>query len=195
VAEALNLWYNSLTKGLKGAIMKKLLLIMALVGISGCATINSTLTPGVSVEKDAYDDMTIIKQAPVSSASSWNDAWHTLGFSWYQKFPDKIFLDVGVCGTTDIIAVNFKIDDIVIEGGEASTTTDYGNYRSQWSIRRFSVSLNDFIKIATASDVRMKVYQINTYSVSRFGSAYSDSLVNVKIKPFMEKVREALINL
>jgi len=59
------------------------------------------------------------------------------------------------------------------------------------STRRFAMPLDDFKAIATAKDVRMRVESIDTYNVSKFGSAYSNAIVNTKFAPFLEKIEAA----
>jgi hypothetical protein len=161
--------------------------MLVIVGTYGCASFNESMTPSVKVQKDEFDGSLIVSQSPVSAASSMSEAWHTLGFQWNQKFPNVVFLEVGVSGITNVMGVAFNVDGQLIENiKQASTLTKYGD----WSTRRLIISINDFAKIAQGKDVKMKVMQIDTYSVSSFGSENSGAIVNSKFPPFIEKLKE-----
>jgi|SRR5690554_709877 len=164
-----------------------IVLIFALVGLHGCASFNDSMTPSMKVQKDDFDGSLIVSQSPVSAASSMKEAWHTLGFEWVQKFPDVVFIEVGVSGITNVVSVAFNVDGEIIENvKQASSLTKYGD----WSTRRLVIPIKDFSKIAAGKDVKMKVMQIDTYSVSSFGSANSGAIVNSKFPPFIEKLKE-----
>jgi len=169
--------------------MKFLLLPILAIVLSGCMTnVNDSLTPSVKVSKDAFDGKIIISQAPVSSASSISEAWHTLGFDWKQVSPDVVYLTAGAQGVTNITALAFNIDGKIISDIKSvSALTKYG----KWSTKRFVISWDDFLKVAQGNDVKMKLSQIDTYSVSSFGSKNSGATVNSKFQPFIEKVEAA----
>lgn len=76
----------------------------------------------------------------------------------------------------------------MIQAHQASLTTEYGS----WSNRRFWVSYKDFISIATAPIVKMKVSGTNTYGVSSFGTT-TNALINKKIPAFLEKLHAARV--
>jgi len=166
---------------------KIILIALMLSVIPGCASFNDKMTPSVSVHQDQFDGSLIIEQSPVSAASGLSEGWHTLGFQWYQKFPKVVFLEVGVSGTTNVMGVAFNVDGQIIENIKAaSVLTKYGD----WSTRRLVMPISDFVKVAQGSNVKMKVMQIDTYSVSSFGSANSDAIVNSKFGPFIQKLKE-----
>jgi hypothetical protein len=155
--------------------------------ITGCAGLNDQMTPSLSVYQDHFDGSLRIEQPPVSAASSISEGWHTLGFQWNQNFPDVVFLEVGVSGITNVMGVAFNVDGQIIENvKEASILTQYGD----WSTRRLVMPMSDFIKVSQGNDVKMKVMQIDTYSVSSFGSANSGAVVNTKFAPFIQKLKE-----
>ena len=161
--------------------------VLAVFLVTGCATMNSALTPSLSVIKDDFDGSTIVRQSPVSSSSGLREGWHVLGFEWSQKTPDTIFITVGTNGIVNITDVAFNADGQVITNIKpASTITEYG----QWSTRRFSMSWEDFMKLVNAKSVKMKVARINDYTVSSFGPGHSGAIVNTKLPPFVEMVRE-----
>ncbi len=167
--------------------MKRSVLVLAVLLVAGCATMNDAMTPSLSVIKDDFDGSLVLRQSPVSSSSSLGEGWHTLGFEWNQKNPDTVFITAGTNGIVNITDVAFNADGQVISSIKpASTITEYG----QWSTRRFSMSWEDFLKIATAKSVKMKVVRINDYTVSSFGPEHSGAIVNTKIQPFVDKVRE-----
>jgi hypothetical protein len=132
----------------------------------------------------SVDDTLLITQSPVSAADGLDQAWHMLGFSWDQRYPDKVFLQVGVSGIENVMGVTFKLKDREIAGRKASILTDYGDQ----SYRRFVISLEEFIAIANAGTVKMKVSQIDTYTVSTFGNAHTGAIVSSKLSPFLERV-------
>jgi hypothetical protein len=166
---------------------KIVLLAVMLFTVSGCASFNDAMTPSLSVQQDQFDGSLIITQPPVSAASGLSEGWHTLGFQWSNKFPSVVFLEVGVSGITNVMGVAFNVDGQIIENiKEASALTKYGD----WSTRRLVMPISDFLKVAQGKDVKMKVIQIDTYSVSSFGSANSGAIVNQKIGPFIQKLKE-----
>lgn len=163
------------------------LLVIVFAVISGCANFNDKMTPSLSIHQDQFDGSITIEQPPVSSASGLSEGWHTLGFQWNQKFPNVVFLEVGVSGITNVMGVAFNVDGQIIENiKEASTLTKYGD----WSTRRLVMPITDFVKVAQGNDVKMKVMQIDTYSVSSFGEANSGAIVNSKFAPFIQKIKE-----
>jgi len=167
--------------------MRNIVLMLVAVLVAGCASMNDAMTPSISITKDDFDGSLIVRQPPVSSSSSLSEGWHTLGFEWNQKNPDTIFITAGTNGTVNITDVAFNADGQVISSIKpASTITEYG----QWSTRRFSMSWEDFLKVASAKSVKMKVVRINDYTVSSFGPEHSGAIVNTKIQPFVEKVVE-----
>lgn len=166
-------------------IRKAIILTLAIL-VASCAA----LTPGIKIETDPYYDTTQITQPPVSAAASMSESWHTLGFWWSQKNPNEVVLIVGVQGIDNITDVEFKID------GQTTSTikkfdrlTAYADSRSGWSTRNFSISLDEFKKLETAKDVKMKVESIDTYTVSSFGLENKGALVNSKIKPFIDAIK------
>ena len=103
------------------------------------------------------------------------------------KFPDVVFLEVGTNGITNVQGVAFNVDGNIIENiKEASSLTKYGS----WSTRRLVMPIADFVKVAQGRDVKMKLIQIDTYSVSTFGKNHPGAVVNSKFPPFLSKLRE-----
>jgi hypothetical protein len=154
---------------------------MALPGMEGGST------PSPSVIQDEFDGSTIVRQEVVNSSSSVAEGWHALGFEWRQKTPEIVFITAGTNGTATITDLAFNADGEIINRIKPSTaSTDYG-----WvSTRQFTMSWQDFLKITSAKSVKMKVIHLNDYTVSSFGPAHSGTVVNSRIAPFVEKVRE-----
>ncbi|PSV49803.1 hypothetical protein [Photobacterium indicum] len=176
--------YKEVEKTMKKKLISSLFTVMLL---AGCAGINDSLTPSLSVTKDSFDGSTLLTQSPVSAASSLSEGWNTLGFDWNEKYPDVVFLEVGVNGITNVMGVAFNVDGEVIENIKAaSTLTKYGD----WSTRRLIMPISDFIKVAEGKDVKMKVYQIDTYTVSSFGPANDGAVVNTKFPPFISMLKQ-----
>jgi len=165
----------------------KLIIAAAFIMLTGCAGMNDAMTPSMNAHKDPFDGSLIVSQAPVSSSSSLSEGWHTLGFEWNQKYPDVVFLEVGTNGITNVQGVAFNVDGVIIENiKEASLLTKYGS----WSTRRLVMPINEFVKVAQGRDVKMKLIQIDTYSVSTFGNSHSGAVVNSKFPPFLSKLKE-----
>ena len=153
--------------------------------LSACQSYNAAMSPDARTIVDDFDGSKVIRQDPVSAASSLSESWHTLGFEWVSKWPDKVFLTVGVHGIENVFNVQFNVGGEIIKGEEASYGTDYGD----WSSNRFIVSYFDFEKIATAPTVKMKVSTGNSYGVSSFGGT-SMAVVNSKFQPFLNKINQ-----
>ncbi|MGI2037060.1 hypothetical protein ACRN9Z_03130 [Shewanella frigidimarina] len=165
----------------------KLIIVTLFIIITGCTSMNDALTPSLNTHKDSFDGAVIVSQAPVSSSSSLTEGWHTMGFEWNQKFPDVVFLEVGTNGITNVQGVAFNVDGEIIENiTEASVLTKYGS----WSTRRLVMPINEFVRVAKGRDVKMKLIQIDTYSVSSFGVSNSGAVVNSKFPPFLNKLKE-----
>ncbi|RPA64454.1 hypothetical protein EGC86_04090 [Shewanella frigidimarina] len=165
----------------------KLIIVTVFITITGCTSMNDAMTPSLNTHKDSFDGALIVSQAPVSSSSSLTEGWHTMGFEWNQKFPDVVFLEVGTNGITNVQGVAFNVDGEIIENiTEASVLTKYGS----WSTRRLVMPINEFVKVAKGRDVKMKLIQIDTYSVSTFGVSNSGAVVNSKFPPFLNKLKE-----
>jgi hypothetical protein len=166
-----------------GAFFRTLCVVL----LVGCTSMNDALTPSLQLIKDDFDGAMIVRQAPVSAASGLGDAWHTLGFEWTQKTPNLVYVTAGVQGITNIYQLAFNADGRVIDNlNMASAQTDY----SQWSTRRFSMTWDDFLAVANAKEVKMRVSRANEYTVSSFGPVHANALVNAKLVPFVAKVRD-----
>lgn len=163
--------------------MKKLSIFFLILLIQGCATFNDALTPKVTITKDDYHDSTIISQQAVSAAADLSESYHMLGFNWNSKYPDKIILAVGVDGVDNVTGACFKIEELEI----CSKSASYTNYGSQ-SYNYFSISLDEFKKIANADIVKMKVTRLDKYSLSSFGKKRELAIVNKKFQPFLDAI-------
>jgi hypothetical protein len=161
-----------------------------LVLLAGCASTMDAMTPSVTVIKDDFDGKLIIRQAPVNAASSVAEPLHTLGFEWNEKFPDTVFVTAGIAGTKAITGVAFNADGKVITSLKAaSDLTDFARGGALVaSYRRFEMPLRDFLLVARARVVKMRLDGINDYTVSSFGPDAGTAVVNVKIGPFLDQV-------
>lgn len=166
--------------------MKNIFVIALIMTMFGCASMNDALTPGLKIEKDRFDNSLRLYQAPVSSSGIRED-WHTLGFEWNETTPEIVYLTVGAQGITNVSGVHFNVNgEIIKSAGDASVNTNYGDF----STRRFYIPIQDFIKIAEASLVKMKVIQIDSYTVSSFGEgAGMLRTIDSKFAPFVRELR------
>ena len=161
-----------------------LLLGLIPVVLASCQDMNSAMTPKSKVLTDDFDGSQIVRQEPVSSSASITEDWHILGFEYRSSTPDRVFVTAGVHGINNAFGLPFNIGGRTIQAEEASLTTEYGSL----STRRFHVSYKDFITIATAPMVKMKVSGANSYGVSSFGTS-TKALVNMKFPPFLERIQ------
>jgi hypothetical protein len=143
--------------------------------------------PPLSVVRDEFDGSIIVQQDAVSSSSSYTEGWHTLGFEWHQKTPEIIFVTAGTNSVATITDLAFNADGVLITRiTPASALTDYGSL----STRRFAMTWQDFLKIADAKTVKMKLVRISDSTVSSFGTEHPGAVVNSTISPFVAKVSE-----
>jgi hypothetical protein len=169
--------------------------IFAVLACASCATMDDAAVADGSpiVVKDDYDGSTIVRQPLVSAgAGDWAD-WTMLGFEWRSKFPNVVVLTAGTKGVVRIVDVAFEIDGEPMERVRAvSELTDYGDDSApvRWSTRRFEVGWEEFLTIAGAKSVRMRVIGPNEAAATSFGSAHPGALVNARLGPFVRAVRK-----
>lgn len=112
-----------------------------------------------------------------------------MGFDWNSNYPSTVYITVGRNGIVNIDGVEFNVDGKFLTNiDKVSVLTDY----SDWSSRRFKVSLADFQLIANSKDTKMKVQTINSYTVSSFGTSNSGAVVNNKFQPFLQEIENAI---
>lgn len=155
--------------------------------LSGCAGMSGSFTPSLSVSTDEFDNTKIVSQPPVDAGSSAKEGGHTLGFEWRQRHPDTVIITVGITGWYGISGVEFTADgkSITDTKPEGLTVT-----QADWSKRPYSMSWDDFMKIADAQSVEMKVIVSGGPTVATFGPAHPGVAVNSKFAPFLKKVSE-----
>jgi len=170
----------------------RLALITLSLLLAGCAadsSFNDAMTPSARVDKDSFDGKIVIRQDPVSAASSLTEAWHSLGFDWTERTPDTVYVTAAVQGIAAITGLAFNIDGRVVDELQtASAATDFeGITGARISSRRFAMPYSDFNALAQASSVKMRINFINNYTVSSFGRGQR-ALVNAKLDPFLAEV-------
>ncbi len=182
---------------MRGAVV--LALVLFELALAGCAPtpvdatlIKDSATPSLSVIKDEFNGSTVVQQEAVRSSSSLSEGWHALGFEWHQKTPEIVFVTAGANWSVTITDLAFNADGEVISGIRPVRASP--EYRSRehgsWSTRRFAMSWQDFLKIANAKSVKMKLVRVDDYTVSSFGPDHPGAVVNARIAPFVAKVRE-----
>lgn len=168
--------------------MKHVLLLSSLcltaAAFSSCKSYTELMTPSARISSDSFDGSKVINQPPVSAAASMSENWHTLGFDWNSRTPDKVFVTAGAPGTQNIFGLAFNVGGKVITARSVSLMTEFGVS----STRRFAMNYRDFETIATAPLVKMKVSGANSYGVSSFGTS-TKALVNAKFPGFLQQVQ------
>lgn len=160
--------------------------VLLLLFISSCASFNDAMTPSAKLTKDKFDGSILVTQKPVSSSSSISESWHTMGFDWSSTDPNRVYITIGISGIENITGVKFNVDGEIYDNIKAaSSTTEYGD----WSTRRFVMGKASFITLTKAKSVKMRVSQINTYSVSSFGTE-APAIVNSKFEQFITLINE-----
>jgi hypothetical protein len=160
------------------------LFVASSLALTGCTTINASLTPGATVSSDQFDGSKDVLQPPVSAASSLTEAYNSLGFEWNAKQPDTVVITVGVYGIANVDGVEFNADGDIISGLQPATRlTDY----SSNSTSTFIMTFEQFQEIAEAKAVKMKLDGDTSASVSSFGSS-TGALVNTKFQGFITAV-------
>jgi len=162
-------------------------LVIPIALLSACAGVGDSFAPSLSVSTDEFDNTKIVSQPPVGASSSSEGGGHTLGFEWRQKHPDTVIITVGITGWYEITGVTFTAD-----GASITDTKPVGLTVTQadWSKRPYSISWDNFMKIADAQSVEMKVIVSGGATVATFGPAHPGAAVNSKFGPFLENVRE-----
>ena len=164
----------------------RLLFTILLLIFVGCASMNDSLTPNAKMIKSDFDNSIEISQDNVSAASSINEGWHVLGLFWTNRNKDSVILNVGRNGTTIIDGVAFNIDGEIISLKPIDVLTDYSfNPNMNWSYKRFQISMKNFLKLAKADTVKMKVEGVSTYTVSTFGKKHLGAVISNKFPNFL----------
>lgn len=172
--------------------MKRIFALAVVLALTGCADFNDAMTASLEVRQDDFDNSVVVVQQPIGSGSELSAGWTQLGFWWRNTNPEEVLITVGVAGIESVQGVAFRVDGRPIDSAApTSGITDFNlNPYLSWSFGYFVMPTGDFMEIADASDVRMKVRLINGAVVSSFGPANPGAVVNTKLPPFAYKVRE-----
>lgn len=165
--------------------------------LSACSSINDGLTADPRVVENDFDGSVEIHQPSVSSASGLSEDWSTIGLYWLENSPDFIIVEAGVNGIQNIKSIAFNIDGEILNVTNARiafTEFEHGyGYTSGWSYRSFTISLDEFDRIANADTVKFKVNRLNgTYDVSTFGKQHPNAVLSAKLPKFSELLQQNL---
>lgn|GEM_PF-3279103 len=174
-----------------------LLILMLLTSCTLFETLNDSITSGLRVSQDSYDDATLLTQ-PLVSAGHHSEPWHMLGFIWKANIPDRVLLIAGTFGVQAITGLEFKIDDtqdIISPKLATQALTQIHWPESELDVvttssKIFAVTYDDFVKLAKANKVRMKLNSIDTYTVSTFGKQVGYRTINAKFNKFVLAIQE-----
>ena len=172
--------------------MKRIFALAAALALTGCAGFNDAMTSSLEVRQDDFDNSIVVVQQPIGSGSDLSAGWTQLGFWWRNTNPEEVLITVGVAGIESVRGVAFRVDGRLIDSASpTSGVTDFNlNPFLSWSFGYFVMPTGDFMALADASDVRMKVLLINGAVTSSFGPANPGAVVNPKLPAFADKVRE-----
>lgn len=143
--------------------------------------------------QDEFDGSTIVRQVPVGAGASSTESWSALGFEWRSKFPERVVVTAGSKGVVRIEEVAFDADGEPVRGLKAvSEFTDHGNPGAgeRVSTRRFEMSWTEFLRLAGAKSVRMRLVGASEVLVTSFGPAHFGAPVNAAFPPFVATVRK-----
>lgn len=169
-------------------MLRSTAILICLALSAGCTPLSDAMTPSLRIVQDKFDDSIMVLQSPVSSASSMSEGWTMMGFEWQQRNPDVVFVTAGVSGIVNVMGIQFRADGKLIDSPKRTNVLT--DINASQSMSRFEVPLDDFVTIATASDVRMRVDMIDKYVVSTFGRSNEGAIVNSKFTPFLAKIQE-----
>jgi hypothetical protein len=133
----------------------------------------------------------VVKQDPVSAASAVvGEDYISLGFAWREDSPGTVVLAVempGIFSTYNGSAIFNIVDtDTTIKCRSGS---DYTAFNGNNSAKYFSISLEDFRKIASADAVNLEAFSAAKCS---FGKKREGAIVNTKFEPFLAAVDRVL---
>lgn len=165
---------------------------LAVLMLTACATTDETALAALQTFKDDYDGATIVRQVPVAAGTSSTESWSALGFEWRSKFSDRVVVTAGTKGVVKIDEVAFDVDGEPVKGLKAvSEFTDHGGAAAgeRVSTRRFEMSWTEFVRMAAARSVRMRLVGASEIFVTSFGSTHFGAPVNAAFPPFVATVR------
>lgn len=165
----------------------RLSILTASLFLVSCQSYNNAVTPKAKVITDDFDGSKIVTQSPISSASKLSEPWHLLGFDYTSKTPNTFYLTAVTQGIDNVFGLEFNADGKFIKTTRVSSTEIKLAQLGNKSQSRFSIPYADFVTIANASSVKMKIVKAHNYSVSSFGTS-TGALVGSKFQPFLEKV-------
>lgn len=167
-------------------------MILGLMSVSGCVSVGDALSPSTSIIRDDHGSKVGVWQVPVGSYSSPSDNKHGLGFSWWRSSPDVVTLEATVysmagaitrdCGSSFVNEVSFDADgQTILTLAETKTTG---------AAQKFRIPMGDFVRIASAKNVLMKVRRRGEQTISTFGAEIPGALVNNRFSPFLAMIQE-----
>jgi len=160
--------------------------------LSACASMNDALTPSSSTIKDEFDGTLIVRQPPVGASSAFSEPIHSLGFEWFVRDPVRVYLSVGAhfsARTGGMTGLSFNADGQIFRAEQTNpfTKRERDIYTES---ARFSVTFDQFQRIAAANIVKMRVGGLGESTVSSFGPGTgAGAHVTLKFTPFLEQVR------
>ena len=131
----------------------------------------------------------MVRQPPVDTASSLSrESLHLLGFAWFAARPDAVSIECAVLSagrfTTSFISeVSFDADGRTV----ASVNAESEQTDAAQSLR---ISMEDFVRIARAKKVLMKVTRFGTHTISVFGTEVPGAAINQRFTPFLAAIQE-----
>lgn len=164
--------------------------VLGLLFASGCATISDEVAPTAFTSNDGNGVKWMARQPPVSSSSNLSEGQHGLGFTWFagQKFVsiEPVVFTLGSGQISRFISeVSFDADGSIITALKEQDTKGEGK-------NLFRISMDDFMKIATAQNVQMKLTRTGIQTTSTFGAELrgTRAVVNERFPAFIEMIQD-----
>jgi hypothetical protein len=172
--------------------LNMVIVILGLLCVSGCVSVGDALSPSASIIRDDNGSKVAVWQPPVGSYSSPSDDQHGLGFWWSRTNPDVVTLEATVCSLAGAVKNDCGssfVNDVSFDADGQSIST-LAETKTTGAAQKFRISRGDFVRIASAKKVLMKVHRRGEQTISTFGTEFPGALVNNRFPPFLAMIQE-----
>jgi hypothetical protein len=162
------------------------LIITFCLTIAGCASVGDALTPSSTIMDLGSAKLVSQQVAPVSSTAN-----HGLGFMWATTTPDTVIIEAKVHSSIGGY-LGSKPTDVVFDADGKTITCASKQNKIEGGIEStvFSVSMDEFLAIANAKIVTMRITQYDKNTESKFGTEIPESFIGSRFQEFLTKIHE-----